>query len=64
MLNYSIQAAQHSFYREVCRMALAFLISEIEAELPRREREELLALMDREPKKIDYDADFRKASGL
>lgn len=64
MLNYSIMAAQHSFYREVCRMALAFLISEFESELPRREREKLLALLEREPKKLEYDADFRKSSGL
>jgi len=64
MLHYSIQAAQHSFYRELCKMTLGFLLSEMEEELPRRVRENLMALLDREPKKMDYDADFRKASGL
>lgn len=64
MMNYSVQAAEHSFYRELGRLVLSFLLSEFEEELPRRERERLLALLEREPKEVEYDADFRKASGL
>lgn len=64
MMNLSIQLAEHSFYRELCRIVLAFLDGEIETMLPRREREILRAKYQRMPKEIDYDADFRKASGL
>jgi len=64
MLSHSIRCAEHSFYRELCRMILEFFDQEIEAMLPRRDREMLRAKYQRLPKEIDYDADFRKASGL
>lgn len=64
MMQLSMQLAEHSFYRELCRMVFAFLDQEIEAMLPRRDREALRAKYQRMPKELDYDADFRKASGL
>jgi len=64
MMNYSIQTVEHSFYRELCKLILLFMESEFEEELPRREREHLMGIMDRKPAEVEYDADFRKASGL
>ena len=63
-LHHSVRAAEHSFYREICGLAMALLDDEISARLPRKEAEQMKALFNKEPKAMDYDADFRKASGL
>ena len=45
-------------------MAEQALWSELEQRVERRRLRELAELNRREPKRLDYDADFRKASGL
>jgi len=57
-------AAMHVFYREVLFLAEDVLWSELLRTVDRRRLKELVALNRRAPVKLDYDADFRKASGL
>ena len=57
-------AAFHPFYQAVLRLAEAVLWRELESLAGRRQLRELANLNRREPKRLDYDADFRKASGL
>lgn len=58
------EAALHPFYRNVLRLTESLLWSELSQILDRRRLRELAELNRREPKRLDYDADFRKASGL
>lgn len=57
-------AALHVFYREMLALAEDVLWSELLDTVDRRRLKELAALNGRAPVKLDYDADFRKASGL
>ncbi len=57
-------AAHHSFYHTILTMAEQLLWSELSTLADRRKMRELTELNRREPKRLDYDADFRKASGL
>lgn len=52
------------FYRQLLQFTEQFLWQELSAATDRRRLKELMALNQREPKKLDYDADFRKASGI
>ncbi|MCW8907334.1 MAG: molecular chaperone TorD family protein [Sedimenticola sp.] len=52
------------FYKRLLEMAEQVLWSELEQRVERRRLRELAELNRREPKRLDYDADFRKASGL
>lgn len=58
------QAALNPFYRKLLHMMEQALWFELERLVDRRRMRELAALNQREPKRLDYDADFRKASGL
>ncbi len=58
------EAALHPFYAGILRMTEQLLWSELERVADRRHLRELARLNQREPKRLDYDADFRKASGL
>jgi len=58
------QAALLPFYRQLSQFAEQLLWQDLRAATDRRRLKELAALNQREPKKLDYDADFRKASGL
>jgi TorA maturation chaperone TorD len=58
------EAALHPFYQQLLRMSEALLWNELAQFLDRRRLRELAELNRREPKRLDYDADFRKASGL
>jgi putative dimethyl sulfoxide reductase chaperone len=58
------EAALHPFYRELLKLTEALLWSELAQIVDRRRMRELAELNRREPKRLDYDADFRKASGL
>ncbi len=58
------QAALHPFYQRVLNLAESLLWSELSCIVDRRRLRELAELNRREPKRLDYDADFRKASGL
>ena len=53
-----------AFYRQLLLFVEQFLWQELAAISDRRRLKELVALNRRKPKKLDYDADFRKASGL
>ncbi len=57
-------AANHSFYRKILQMAEQLLWNELGRIVDRRRLRQLAELNQREPKRLDYDADFRKASGL
>ncbi|WP_428605253.1 TorD/DmsD family molecular chaperone [Sedimenticola sp.] len=57
-------AALLPFYKRLLEMAEQALWSELEQRVDRRRLRELAELNRREPKRLDYDADFRKASGL
>lgn len=57
-------AAMHVFYRQLLLLAEAVLWSEFEALADRKRLKEIAALNSRAPIVLDYDADFRKASGL
>lgn len=57
-------AALHPFYKQLLQMTEQALWSELEQRVERRRLRELAELNRREPKRLDYDADFRKASGL
>ncbi len=58
------QAAFHPFYCRLLQMMEQALWLELEQLVDRRRLRELVELNQREPKRLDYDADFRKASGL
>jgi TorA maturation chaperone TorD len=58
------QAAYHPFYKGVLNLAESLLWNELSQLVERRRLRELAELNRREPKRLDYDADFRKASGL
>jgi len=58
------EAAYHPFYKGVLQLAESLLWSELSRLVDRRRLRELAELNRREPKRLDYDADFRKASGL
>jgi putative dimethyl sulfoxide reductase chaperone len=52
------------FYRQLMQFTEQLLWQLLAEVADRRRFEELVALNRREPKKLDYNADFRKASGL
>jgi len=58
------EAALHPFYKGLLRLTEELLWSELAQIVDRRRLRELAELNRREPKRLDYDADFRKASGL
>lgn len=58
------EAALLPFYKQLLEMTEQALWSELEQWIDRRRLRELADLNRREPKRLDYDADFRKASGL
>ena len=58
------EAALHPFYVGILQTTEQLLWSELELTVDRRHLRELAKLNQREPKRLDYDADFRKASGL
>jgi len=58
------EAALHPFYRGLLQMTEQVLWGELEQVLDRRRLRELAKSNQREPKRLDYDADFRKASGI
>jgi TorA maturation chaperone TorD len=58
------EAAMHPFYRELLRLTETLLWNELAETVDRRRLRKLTALNQRQPKRLDYDADFRKASGL
>lgn len=57
-------AALHVFYRQMLALAEQVLWADLAACTDRRRLRELVELNRREPAKLEYDADFRKASGL
>lgn len=52
------------FYKQLLEFTEQLLWQELAAVTDRRRLKELAVLNQREPKKLDYDADFRKASGI
>lgn len=58
------EAALHPFYKGLLQMTEQVLWGELEQVLDRRHLRELAELNQREAKRLDYDADFRKASGI
>lgn len=56
--------AQHAFYRQVLELTERVLWQDLQALADRRRLRELERLNRRAPARLDYDADFRKASGL
>lgn len=56
--------ADHDFYRRILEFAERLLWLEIGLLADRKRIKEIVALNGREPVVLDYDADFRKASGL
>jgi len=58
------QAALHPFYQQMLSLTERLLWLELSQLVDRRELKELAELNRREPEKMDYDADFRKASGI
>ena len=58
------RAAFRPFYRQLAQFTEQLLWTELATVTDRRGLKELAALNEREPKELDYDADFRKASGL
>lgn len=57
-------ATLHPFYRDLLGLTESLLWSELARIVDRRRLRELAELNLREPRRLDYDADFRKASGL
>ncbi|BCU06446.1 TorD/DmsD family molecular chaperone [Allochromatium tepidum] len=57
-------AALHPFYRQMLQFTEQLLWLALAEITDRRGLKELMAQNRREPKKLDYNADFRKASGL
>lgn len=58
------QAALLPFYRQLLQFTEQLLWLSLSEIADRRRLKELVALNQREPKRLDYNADFRKASGL
>ena len=58
------EATLHPFYRAILSLTESLLWSELSQIVDRRRLRELAELNQREPKRLDYNADFRKASGL
>lgn len=58
------EAALHPFYQKLMEMTEQVLWEELAQVVNRRRLRELAGQNQREPKRLDYDADFRKASGL
>lgn len=58
------EAALHPFYKKLLTMTEQALWGEMAQVVDRRHLRELAEQNQREPKRLDYDADFRKASGL
>ena len=58
------EATFHPFYKKILQMTEQLLWSELEQVVDRRHLRELAKLNLREAKRLDYDADFRKASGV
>ena len=58
------EAAMHVFYQQLLMLAESVLWFELESLADRKRLKELAALNSRAPIVLDYDADFRKASGL
>lgn len=56
--------ADHAFYRRILDFAERLLWQEIGRLADRKRMKEIVALNGRAPVVLDYDADFRKASGL
>jgi len=56
--------AMHEFYDQILALSEAVVWDEVEAMASRAQLRKLAGLNQREPIKLDYDADFRKASGL
>jgi putative dimethyl sulfoxide reductase chaperone len=56
--------AMHEFYSQILALTEAVVWNEVENIATRAQLRELSGLNQREPVKLDYDADFRKASGL
>jgi len=56
--------SMHEFYSQILALTEAVVWSELESTASRTQMRELSGLNQREPVKLDYDADFRKASGL
>ncbi|VAW19024.1 hypothetical protein MNBD_ALPHA12-1940 [hydrothermal vent metagenome] len=56
--------AMHEFYDQILSLAEAVIWDEVQTIATRQQLRELSAQNQREPVKLDYDADFRKASGL
>ncbi len=57
-------AALHPFYQGLLSLTQALLWNELARIVDRRRLRELVEQNRREPKRLDYNADFRKASGL
>jgi len=55
---------RHSFYRQILELTERVLWHELRTVTDRRRLKELERLNRRAPVRLDYDADFRKASGL
>ena len=58
------EAAFHPFYQQMLALTEQLLWSELATLVDRRKFRELSDLNRREPSKLDYNADFRKASGI
>jgi len=58
------KAALLPFYRQLLEFTEQLLWLQLSEAADRRGLKELMALNQREPKKLDYNADFRKASGI
>ncbi|MCU7919060.1 MAG: molecular chaperone TorD family protein [Candidatus Thiodiazotropha sp. (ex Epidulcina cf. delphinae)] len=58
------EAALHPFYEKLLQILEQALWAELVQIVDRRRLRELVELNQRRPKHLDYDADFRKASGL
>jgi TorA maturation chaperone TorD len=58
------RAALHVFYRQLLTLTEQVLWADLIACADRARLKELAELNQRDPVKLDYDADFRKASGL
>jgi len=62
--NRAAQAAEIGFYQELLEMTGQLLWNELARVADRRQLQELAEQNNQEPPRLDYDADFRKASGL
>jgi len=58
------KVALHPFYRQVIGLTGQLLWSDLATMADRKQLQQLQQANHQEPKKLDYDADFRKASGI